>query len=98
MSVRKSRRGKAINILASDIKSTSTCIDLNIGYDFSCDPCKVKKTQLLGWQRKAVLDKKDSANMRTKAIADAFSHGQHVTKIQNAIRLQYANFIELGNI
>ena len=90
MSVRKSRRGEAINILASDIKSTSTCIDLNIGYDFSY--------QLLRWQRKAVLDKKYSANMQTKAIADAFSHGHHVTTIQIAIRLQYANFIELGNI
>ena len=98
MSVRKSRRGKAINILASDIKSTSTCIDLNIGYDFSCDSCKAKKDAAIGMPKKSSVGQKDSANMRTKAIADAFSHGQHVTTIQNAIRLQYANFIELGNI
>ena len=58
MSVQKIRRGKAINILASDIKSTSTCIDLNIGYDFSCDPCKVKKDAAIGMAKKSSVGQK----------------------------------------
>ena len=58
MSMRKSCRGKAINILASDIKSTSTCIDLNIGYDFSYDPCKVKKDAAIEMAKKSSVGRK----------------------------------------
>ena len=43
---KKSRRAKPINILISDIRYTTFCVNLDLPLDLCCDYCKKRKDPL----------------------------------------------------
>ena len=75
---RRSRKDKKISLVASDVKSFDTCIDIDLPQDLCCEICQVTIDQNNNMAKLPSVKKNDFAIMLKIVSTDANNHGHLV--------------------